>query len=169
MGLLGDVGQVEVGRERPHQVDCLPQVKLPEHRLQARPGLNVLVRADRLGEGPYLFDEIQQLRSVLTCHGVAQLRPETADVGPQAIIANILRSVLHAGQRLLTTVGVSKPCRTEFKASGYGPVWRLGEECQKGSHGRSPGAGRLSALLSLDSSVVGVIVISGPAARHHWR
>ena len=82
--LLGDVGQVEVGREGPHEQRGGLEVQARQHRVQlGRGGLRGHV-ARRLGQRPHLLDEGEQLRALVAQDRLAQQIAEQPDVAPQA-------------------------------------------------------------------------------------
>ncbi len=93
--LFGNVGQIEVRRERPDQIDSLLQPKFREHPVQALPGGGITIRANRLGKGPDLLDQLEQPASLLAGQRIAQLVAETADIGPESIVAKAWRNRFH--------------------------------------------------------------------------
>jgi hypothetical protein len=86
MHLLGDVGEIEVRSESPHQLDRLGEVERVEQPLQLGTGFLIVLVADPLGESAYLFDQIQQALPVLAGQGLSQLASQSADVGAQGLV-----------------------------------------------------------------------------------
>ena len=78
MDLLGDVGEVEVRRERPAQSDGRTQVDA----LQASGGRRG-VDAD---EAAYVLHELEQLGALLTDQGLTEVVAETPDVRTQTVV-----------------------------------------------------------------------------------
>ena len=74
--LLGDVDEVEVGRERAHEPRRVDRVEQGEDA-----GRGVAVGAH---EGPDLLDELEELVALLADEGLAQQGPQRADVPAQA-------------------------------------------------------------------------------------
>ena len=86
MGLLGHVGEIEVGRERPDEVDRRGEVELLEEGGQEIVGLGVALDPHRLGMAPDLLDQVEQLFAVLSGEGLTELGSEPANVGPQGLV-----------------------------------------------------------------------------------
>ncbi len=81
MDLLGYVGEMEEGRERSREKNDRFQVLGGEQRLElARLGLVGSI-SQGLGQGSYLFDEVEQLGTYLANQGVTQQVPQEPDVG----------------------------------------------------------------------------------------
>ena len=78
VNLFGSVGQVEVDRERPHQLDGLDHVDAVEKLSEGRAGLLVAPKAP--GHGPNLLDALEQAGPVLAHQGIAQLGAQPSDV-----------------------------------------------------------------------------------------
>ena len=100
MRLFCDVGKVEIGRERSHQIDHLLQVELSQHHLEANSGVLVAIGPACLREEPNLLDELEQLIPVLTRQGVAELGTEPTNVAPEKIIATAVCNRVHGFERL---------------------------------------------------------------------
>ena len=88
MGLFCHVGEMEVGREGPHEIDHLLQIELSQHCPQPCSCGLVAIRPARLREETDLFDEFEQLVPVLPCQGVAELSSEPPNVGSEVIFTN---------------------------------------------------------------------------------
>ena len=78
VNLLGDVDEVEVGRERADEAGRVHRVEQREHA-----GRGVLVAAH---QGADLLDELEQLVALLADERLAEQRAERADVAAQALV-----------------------------------------------------------------------------------
>ena len=86
MGLLGDVGQIEVGGEGAHQLDDRAEIERAQSGIELPRRLGVVVVPDRLAEGAHLLDQVEQPGPVLTSQCLAKLRSQPADVGAKHLI-----------------------------------------------------------------------------------
>jgi hypothetical protein len=83
MGLLGDIGEVEVGRERPDQPDGRVEVLAFEETLEAATGLGGGMVSLLAGEPADFLDQRQQLWSVLADQGFPELGAQPPNIGSQ--------------------------------------------------------------------------------------
>ena len=92
--LLGDVGQVEVHRERPDQEDGVGDVGVVEEVAEFCADVPVRTQLPEVpGQGSGSFHRLEESLAMLADERVAQLVSETPDVGPQGGVAG-LRSAI---------------------------------------------------------------------------
>jgi hypothetical protein len=84
--LFGDVGEIEVRGEGPHELDRLGEFEGIEQMLQLGSGLPIVVVAYSFGEGPNFFDEVEKPFSVLAGQGLSELIAQTTDVCSQCLV-----------------------------------------------------------------------------------
>ncbi len=81
VNLLGGVGQVEVGRERPHELDRINELDPGEGISQELIGFVIL--AEFAGERANLLDPVEKLRPVLSDQSIAELAAEPTNIASQ--------------------------------------------------------------------------------------
>jgi hypothetical protein len=85
--LFSDIGQVEVCGERPDQGDHVLKVELTKELVEVGPCGFRAAPPRRLAESPYLFNEVEEVLSVLADESISQLVAEPADVGTEDLVA----------------------------------------------------------------------------------
>lgn len=81
MGLLGDVGEVEVGRERPDQPDGGVEILAFEETLKTATGVRAGLVALQASEPTDFLHQTQQLRPMLADQGFPELGAQSPNVG----------------------------------------------------------------------------------------
>ena len=145
VGLLGHVGEIEVGREGPDQFDGGGEIELLEEGCETVVGLGVALDPHGLGMAPDLLDQVQQLLPVLAGQGLSELGPETANVGPQGLIGPCLGSGGRSHHRRLTGEHVTlafvlAPTFIPYSAVLASGVWRLASRLPRSAFRLPPSA-----------------------------
>src|SRR5690606_16240274 len=84
--LLGDVGQIEVGRERPHQLDGLLEVERLEETIQPLDRFPAVGLASRLGQAAHLLHQLEESGAVLARQRLPELGSQPTYVGAECLV-----------------------------------------------------------------------------------
>ncbi len=84
--LFDDIGEMEVGRERPYQFHRVHQVGRRKSRRQVPAGVDVTVAAQGAGEGSHPFHQFEEGVALLADDRLSELRAQTPNVVAQRLI-----------------------------------------------------------------------------------
>ena len=96
--LLGDVGEVEVGRERTHEPHGVDEVDTVEEVGELVAGGVGLLLAEATGEHPDLLDQFEELGAFLADDRLPELAADAADVGSEGFVGRFEQCRGHVGR-----------------------------------------------------------------------